>query len=252
RELAKLARPGDFFDFTRYRPTTKFVNEQRVNTAPNSTVSYAQRPDGPDLLFFHIMEPHAAAEEYIKSILELIKMLGVRRYCRVGASYGAVPHTRPLLVSQSIGGMQVDRKTGELVSRRGRYQGPTSIMNLVTEGIAQAGIETMSLSVRLPYYARLEEDFTGAAQLLGVISEVYNLPTMLVDTMSFDKSRGDEQYRRISAEIEKYPDVKSLIEHLEEDYDAQSASPSAINEPAPLSPEIERFLKDINEQLTGA
>jgi hypothetical protein len=62
QQLGRLERPGTFFDFTRYRPTVKIVDGQREMTYPNSFINYAQPTDGPDLLFLHLLEPHAMAE----------------------------------------------------------------------------------------------------------------------------------------------------------------------------------------------
>src|SRR5256885_16356516 len=50
RELGRLARPGTFFDFTRYRPNVRLVNGEREFTCPNSIVNYAQPESGPGLL----------------------------------------------------------------------------------------------------------------------------------------------------------------------------------------------------------
>src|SRR5438876_10726801 len=94
RELGRLARPGTFFDFTRYRPTVRIVNGQREMTYPNSLVNYAQPENGSGLIFLHLLEPHAMAEDYVESILELVKHFNVGVYCRVGAMYDSVPHTR--------------------------------------------------------------------------------------------------------------------------------------------------------------
>src|SRR4030042_3399001 len=47
-ELAKLARPGDFFDFTRYRPNIYVKEGRRELEIPNTTISYASRQGGTD------------------------------------------------------------------------------------------------------------------------------------------------------------------------------------------------------------
>src|SRR5438477_5985602 len=83
QELGKLARPGTFFDFTRYRPNVRVVNGERVTTSPNSVVNWAHPESGPDLLFLHLLEPHAMAEDYIDSIVELLKYLKAGVYCRI-------------------------------------------------------------------------------------------------------------------------------------------------------------------------
>ena len=246
KTLGELARPGQFFDLTRYRPRAHYVEDQRVLTVPNSTMSYAWRQEAPDYLFFHLLEPHAFAEEYIESILDVLKTLGVKRHCRVGASLGSVPHTRPLPVSYSIAGQQVDAKTGERVPRQRRYQGPTSIMNLVTEGLEKLGIENVSLTLRLPYYAQLEEDYTGGARLLEALREICDLPRGLADAIAADALEGERQCQRISAEVANNPEARTIVQRLEAEYDARAVSPDATNPSPPLSPEVERFLREID------
>jgi hypothetical protein len=52
-ELGRLAKPGHFFDFTRYRPNLYFEGGTRQISIPNTTLSYAKRETGNDLLFLH-------------------------------------------------------------------------------------------------------------------------------------------------------------------------------------------------------
>ncbi len=249
RELGKLAVPGRFFDFTRYRPTVHYVDGERVLTMPNTTISYARPDEGPDLLFLHMLEPHAFAETYIQSVLRLLTSLGIKRHVRLGASYGSVPHTRTLPVSYSLNGQRIDLRTGEPIPQQGFYEGPTSIMNSVTNGMEESGIETMSLMVRLPYYAQLEEDYTGKARLLETFADIYSVPSLFADIIAKDKSRGERQYRRISAELVNNPAAKSLVEQLESDYDAQPSQSSIPDTLPPLSPDIEKFLREMDDQL---
>ena len=42
-ELARLAKPGQFFDFTRYRPTLYLEEGVRRVSIPNVTLHYAKR-----------------------------------------------------------------------------------------------------------------------------------------------------------------------------------------------------------------
>ena len=72
----------------------RFVDGARQVKIPNSTIRYATTENGPDYLFFHLLEPHSNGEDYTDSILEVVRHFGVKRYCRVGAMYDAVPHTR--------------------------------------------------------------------------------------------------------------------------------------------------------------
>ena len=73
KELGRLNRPGEFFDFTRYRPSMRLVDNERRVRIPNSIIRYATTENGPDYLFFHLREPHANSETYTDSILEVVE-----------------------------------------------------------------------------------------------------------------------------------------------------------------------------------
>ena len=49
KELARLAKPGNFFDFTRYRPNLYYEEGIRRISIPNVTLRYAKREGGNDL-----------------------------------------------------------------------------------------------------------------------------------------------------------------------------------------------------------
>ena len=136
QELGRLAKPGLYFDFTRYRPRMRTVDGQRVFTRPNTIVHHAHDDDqDQDYLFLHIREPHAMGEDYTDAIVELLKHFDVKEYCRVGGMYDSVPHTRPVLVTGSLTSDYEEKAKGLVSIRRSTYQGPTSIVNLVHENL---------------------------------------------------------------------------------------------------------------------
>ena len=249
-ELRKLARPGNFFDFTRYRPTMKNVDGRREVKIPNSIIRYAQTENGHDYLFFHLLEPHSNGEDYTDSIMELIQHFNVKRYCRVGAMYDAVPHTRPLLVTGTLGDVKQIKPVANFRVRRSNYQGPTTIMNLLNEGVDGSEIESINFMVHLPQYVQLEEDYAGASRMIEVLSSVYEgIPSDLAPVR-----RGQRQYRELSATIERNTELKELIQQMEAHYDAQLDSEDGkteeVTEPtASLSPEIEAFLSELGGTL---
>ncbi|MBM3942661.1 MAG: hypothetical protein FJ316_07025 [SAR202 cluster bacterium] len=251
KELGRLVRPGEFFDFTRYRPTVKLVQGQREVTIPNSVIRYATTETGPDYLFFHLMEPHANSELYIDSIMQVIEHFKVQRYCRLGAMYDAVPHTRPLLVTGSLGSVPQLKPVSNFKLRRSTYQGPTTIMNLVTERIDGLQIESINFMVHLPQYLQLEEDYAGTSRMIEVLSSIYeNIPGDLAPVR-----RGQRQYRELNSAVERNAELKSLIQQMEAYYDAQAdADQAKEQEAAPpaattLSPEIEQFLNELGQQF---
>ena len=91
KDLGRLARPGRFYDFTRYRPRSYIEHGTRAYSIPSTVIRYSIREQAPDLIFAHLLEPHILGEDYIESMTELIKFLGVKRYSLVGAMYDMVP-----------------------------------------------------------------------------------------------------------------------------------------------------------------
>jgi hypothetical protein len=251
KKLAQLSRPGTFFDFTRYRPTVKIVDGQREMTYPNSLINFAQPPGGPDLLFLHLLEPHAMAEDYVESLVALLEHFNVRVYCRIGAMYDSVPHTRPIVITGNPG--EVQMRPGAvpplIQQRQSQYEGPTTFMNKLSDIAAATGLGMMTFMAHLPHYAQLDEDFAGAARMLEVLSAFYDVPTTLLPTQ-----RGRRQYAEIDAAVQRKPEHKALVSRLEAYYDSTypagpdrgEAGGNDDEEPATLSPEIEQFLKDLD------
>ncbi len=245
--LATLDRPGTFFDFTRYRPQMSIAGGKRRFSTPNSEARFGHDDDGDrDYLFLHLREPHAMAEEYVESVVELALRFGVVEYYRVGGMYDTVPHSRPLLVTGNLPDDKADAAKG-LMSTWGRpYQGPTSIVNLVGEALEEAGVQTSSLMAHLPQYVQLDEDHMGAARLLDVLCAVCGLPRSLADA-----TRGSQQYMEINRAVAQNKDLPKLIAQLETYYDRMTAGPEERREDPSFSPEVEEFLKYVGERLDG-
>ncbi|HUJ90560.1 MAG TPA: PAC2 family protein [Syntrophorhabdales bacterium] len=210
KDLARLARPGHFFDFTRYRPTLTHEEGIRKVSVPNVTVRYGRREGENDLLFLHLLEPHSLSEIYVDSVLKLLKRFKAKKYILMGSMYDVVPHTRPLIVNGGAIGaeaLQDLKKSGALPST---YEGPTTITFLITQKAADLGIETISFIVSLPQYAVLEEDYLGKVSLMEILNLLYNIP---IDKRDFERAL--EQRTLISQRVDATPALKSLLPQLE-------------------------------------
>ena len=217
------------------------VADHREMIIPNSTISYAQREEPPDFLFLNLREPHAFGEDYVDSILEVLQTFGAKRYCLVGGMYDIVPHTRPLVVSGATGGQQTQEDARRLRVQVSNYQGPTSITALITQEAFKQGIEHMTFVVHLPQYVQLEEDYAGVARLTQLLCSIYQLPPHLAD-----EERGQKQYTELTNAVERNPELKEVLQQLEAQYDSRQGP--AEEPPAPLSPEVEKFLRELGER----
>ncbi len=244
RELGRLAEPGKFFDFTRYRPRMRTVNGERVFTMPNSIIHHAH-DDSTDLdyLFLHVREPHNFGETYCGAISEVLSYFDIQEYCRIGGMYDSVPHTRPLLVTGTMSDEQAAKARGLVSQRRSTYQGPTSIVNMVTDLLTGNEVVTTSLMAHLPQYMQLDEDHMGSARIVEILCAMYDLPRSLSDT-----ARGERQYEDVNRAVEGNSEVRSLISRLESYYDRVLASDEDEEEEDPtaeLAPDVEQFLREV-------
>ena len=243
KELGKLARPGNFFDFTRYRPTRK-ANSSEVKI-PNTVITYGTQSGSHDFLFLRLLEPQMLAEAYIDSVVELLKTFGVKRYCLIGSMYDMVPYTRPLLVTGSASNPGLQNALALVNIRHSDYQGPTTMLSLIGNRALQLGIETCSMMVHLPSYFMLEEDYRGEKRLMEVISFLYGFSMPQEDV---EKADQQEKQTGLMAEqiMEQEPRLRLILKQLEANYDSRI---NENKEETRLSPEIEKFLQDLEKRF---
>ena len=240
RELGRLHRPGLFYDFTRYRPRSLINQGKREVTIPNTIIRFAQRDEGPDIVLGHLLEPHLYGEDYAEAMLDMLRQLGIKRYSMVGAMYDMVPHTRPLLVSGSGVGGDLEEEQRQNRVKTSDYEGPSTITYLIPQEAAKEGIETRTFVVHLPQYFQVDEDLMGTSRLMEILCNQYNLPDRLIEP-----DRGKEQYDGIADIVSgEGEDVSSLLAQLEEHYDREHRAEQP--QPPPLSANIEEFLRDLD------
>jgi hypothetical protein len=243
-ELGKLSRPGDFFDFTRYRPTINRKENRSEVVVPNIIITYGKQPGSHDFVFLRLLEPHLGAEQYIESVVELFNTLEVKRYCVIGSMYDMVPYTRPLLVTGSASNPDLQNKLAPANVKSSDYQGPTTILSLIGHRALQMGIETCNMMVHLPSYFMLEEDYRGEKRLMEVISSLYGFATPQVEVEKADQQ--EKQIRLIAEQImEQEPRLRLVLKQLEDNYDSRI---NENKEETQLSPEVEKFLQDLEKR----
>jgi len=243
RPLGRLVKPGNFFDFTRYRPIIRLVDGERSITIPNTHINYAKQDNGNDLVFFHFLEPHMQGELYAESVLKVFHVLGIKRYCLLGGMHDAVPHTKPLIISGTASG-GLKEKLMHLGLKPSDYEGPTTILILVSQEAPKHDIEVMSLIVHVPQYTQLDVDLMSQLYLLRFICSMYNFPIALENITR----KAEEQYKNVSRAIENEPQLKQVVQHLETLYESQTGEVN--KDTTRLSPEVEKFLQEIDRDFS--
>ena len=243
KELGRLYRPGRFYDFTRYRPRSYLVSGNREVTIPNTIIRYSNPEDGPHLLTAHLLEPHLYGEDYSDALLEIIKHFGVKQYALIGGMYDMVPHTRPLVVSGLGTGENVERDYSIANARPSNYEGPTTITYTVSETATKMGIETRAFVVHLPQYLNVDDDYQGAARMMGLLCRMYDFPDYIAQA-----DRGQKQYDELSPKDGQIPSG-DMLARIEEMYDSEYGVDNRPEPTTPLPSSIEEFLQGLDVDL---
>lgn len=245
KELARLVRPGNFFDLTRYRPTLH-REEGRVEVeVPNAVINYGRQKEDRDFLFLRLLEPHMLAEAYVDSILELLKTFSVKRYCLLGSMYDMVPYTRPLLVTGGASNLALQNELAVAKVASSDYQGPTTILHLIEQRALQLGMETLSLVVHLPNYLTMAEDYRGVRRLMEVLHSLYGLAMSQADVGKANEQ--EEQVSQLAEQVmQQEPRLRLALKQLEANYDSRFKEEK---EETRLSPEVEKFLQDLDKRF---
>ena len=244
-KLAKLARPSNFFDLTRYRPTLRQEEGRAEVDIPNALVKYSRQEDGRDFLFLHLLEPHMASEAYVDSVVELLNTFSVKRYCLLGSMYDMVPRTRPPLVTGDASNLALQDTLETAGVLSSDYEGPTTILHLIGQKAIQLGMETFSMVVHLPSYFQLEEDHRGVVRLMEVLHSLYGFatPKAVVDMANEQAKQVNEIADRL---LEEDPRRRQFLKQLEENYDARVSQGKKETQ---LAPEVEEFLLDLDKRF---
>jgi hypothetical protein len=246
KPLAELARPGNFYDFTRYRPLIYTRRGQRQLDIPNTRITWGRHEQGQghDFIYLHMLEPHMLGELYVESVSQVLEMFEVKRYCLIGSMYNFVPHTRPPLVSGGSSSDYLKTELEKLGVSSGNYQGPTTICTVISQRAVARGIENITLIVNLPQYTQLDENFMGVVRLEEIISSLYDIP---VSEDSRNKAR--RQQEQINTAVAENTQVQDILHELEESYDARLNEDEEQEEPTPLSPQVEEFLREMERRF---
>ena len=242
QDLARLARPGEFFDFTRYRPTLSKKKDSSEVALTNAVATYGRRQESSDFIFLRLPEPHAMAEVYIDSVVELLKYYGIKRYGLLGSVYDMVPYTRPLLVTGACSNEGLKNSLSQAKVVANDYEGPSTILYLLEQQLVQSGIETFNVVVHLPGYQTTNNDYRGENKLMEVVGSLYELPVPQ-EVVEVAKEQ-EEQFKRMAEQfLLQQPQLRVILSQLEENYDSRVKDQK---QEIRLSPEVEKFLKEMN------
>ncbi len=226
--------PDDFYEFQARRPEVQFESGVRSVYWPDNEFHALHHADG-DLVVLVGEEPHLRWRAFTEEIAATLVDLEVSRVVLLGAFLGQVAHSRPvpLVGAASDISLLTDHEVG--ISA---YEGPTGIVGVLTQALAEHGLEAMSVWAAVPHYLSNQTYPPGIHALVRKATQILGLPLELAELAA-----AAAEFRfSVDAVVADNEELVKYIEKLE-----QSESSEVRRSPDPvdgLVEEIERFLEE--------
>jgi len=161
------------------------------------------------------------------TVVDAARRLGVRQAATLGGIPALVSHRKAAVVQASATQRSLAQETSPL---RPDYAGPTGLQTVVLRALGDVGIPGSGLWVHVPQYVSGSPSPPAIRALLARLVEVYHLD---LDLRALDE-RSEAYLRRVEAGLEARPDVKAVVDQIDERQEGTTGD---------LVAEIEQFLR---------
>ena len=246
-----------FYDYRARRPPMTFSESRYVDYEPPRLVVRLNHDSlGTPYLLMHGPEPDTHWEAFAEAVRTVVETFGVRLTVSMGAVPMAVPHTRPVMLTNHA--TRSDLLITENVWR-GDIRIPASAQALLEMRLGGWGHPAMGFVAHIPHYVAQFDYPSASATMLESVEIVTGLQWELADI----EAAGETKMAEIESQIADSAEVRDVVAGLEQQYDSfhrpsendTDALPLAEERDLPsgeeLGAEFERFLAGLdrpNEQ----
>jgi hypothetical protein len=219
-----------FYDYRARRPPLTF-NEHRYEgyEPPRLVVRLNHDDHGAPYLLLHGPEPDTHWEAFALAVREVVERLGVRLTVSLGAVPMAVPHTRPVMLTNHA-------TTPDLLIHENVWKGqirvPASAQAMLELRLGGWGHPAMGFVAHIPHYVAQFDYPSAASTMLASVSAVTGLEW---DRADLDAA-GEAKMVEIAGQIADSEEVLDVVRGLEQQYDAFHR-PETEGDPLPLAEE---------------
>jgi len=240
-----------FYDYRARRPPMTFSESRYQDYEPPRLVVRLNHDSlGTPYLLLHGPEPDTHWEAFALAVRTVIEQFRVRLTVAMGAVPMAVPHTRPVMLTNHA--TVPDLLLHENIWR-GQIRVPASAQALLELRLGGWGHPAMGFVAHIPHYVAQFDYPSAAATMLESVEIVTGLQWDLAGI----EAAGEAKLVEIAAQIEDSAEVRDVVSGLEQQYDAfhrseedGDALPLAEERDLPtgeeLGAEFERFLAGLD------
>jgi predicted ATP-grasp superfamily ATP-dependent carboligase len=230
--------PEEFYDFQVTRPIVTLTEGlTRKIEWPEIVFSSARPNTGErDVVFLVGAEPNLRWRTFSETVLQVVREIGIEFVVSLGALLADVPHTREVQIT----GIAADAALAEQLGfSQTRYEGPTGIVGVLHDACARAGIVSASLWAPVPHYVA---SVPSPKASLALVRQVERLLEVSVDVSGLEEA-ATEYERRLDEAVASEPEVRALVERLEQQMDESEISFGDLPSGDSIAREFQRFLR---------
>jgi predicted ATP-grasp superfamily ATP-dependent carboligase len=239
-----------FYDYRARRPAMTFAEDRyRDYDVPRLVVRLCQDNPGTPYLLMHGPEPDTQWEAFAHAVRAVVEHFRVRMAVSLGAVPMAVPHTRPVMLTNHA----TDRR---LLVRENIWKGhiriPASAAAMLEVRLGEWGHDAMGFVAHVPHYVAQLDYPAASLKLLEAVEVVAGLQWSLETLEQVAEAKAAE----IAAQLDEAGEVAEVVSGLEQQYDAFHAADGAETLPLAeerdlptaeeLGAEFERFLAGLD------
>ena len=223
---------SELADLQQTRPVARWEDDARVIDWPRITlecgrIEGGREGAGRDVVLARGPEPSLRWPTIASTMVDAARRLGVRQAVTLGGIPALVSHRKAAVITASATQRSLAQ---ELVPLRPDYAGPTGLQTVVLRALGDAGIPGSGLWAQVPQYVSGSPSPPAIRALLARLVEVYNLD---LDLRALD-DRSQAYLRRVEAGLAARPDVKAVVDQIDERQEGTTGD---------LVAEIEQFLR---------
>jgi hypothetical protein len=237
-------------DYRARRPPMSFVRDHYASyEPPRLVVRLCHDTGGTPYLLLQGPEPDIRWEAFCRGVRTVVERFGVTRVVSLGSVPMAVPHTRPIAITQHANDPAL--LTGE--SRwRGELRIPSSAQAVLEVRLGEWGHDAMGYVAHIPHYLA-QLDYPAAS--IALLEHVERAAWLTVD-LSGLRAEAEDREAEVSRYLSSNEDVADVVAALEQQYDTFERGQDsgqgllATDQPLPTGDEIgaqvEQFLAGLD------
>lgn len=238
----------EYYDYRARRPALTFHEDRYTDyEAPRLVVRLLEDRLGAPYLLLSGPEPDVRWEAFAEGVRRVVEHFGVRLVVSMGSVPMAVPHTRPVQLTNHATAQRL------LVQEnvwKGNIRVPSSAQALTEVRLGEWGHDAMGFVAHIPHYVAQFDYPQASAALLEGVEDVTGLQWDHAEL----KTAGEARQVELATQIADSDEVREVVQGLEQQYDAfhsGSANLLAQDEELPsgeeLGAQFEQFLARLDE-----